>query len=344
MVLYATREDVMSALESQPSARTAVLIDRALESASRAVEGLLHRKFYPWTGTRKFDWPNDSNGRTGRLWLDDDELISVQLITSGGVEIVSGNYFLEPVNDGPPYDHLDLNRGTNASFSQGNTSQQSISITGVFGYDLDEIAATTLAEALDVSETAVDVADVSQIGIGSILRVEDERMLVTSKSWLSSGQTLQADVTASKSIVSLQVADGAAFHANETVLLDSERMLVIDVAGNTLTVQRAVEGSLLAAHSGVTIYVARTLSVQRGALGTTAATHVSGSSVYVHQVPAPVRELTIAYAIETYEGKKVGYTDPGGGSKDKRAASGSLKTLEADVYARYGRKARIKVV
>src|SRR5690606_22447868 len=55
---YTTRETVKAALDYKETARNDAQVDRAIESASRAVEGLLHRRFYPETATRYFDWPN----------------------------------------------------------------------------------------------------------------------------------------------------------------------------------------------------------------------------------------------------------------------------------------------
>lgn len=54
---YATREEVKSALDIKQTARNNDQVDRAIDSASRAVEGLLHRVFYPTFDTRYVDWP-----------------------------------------------------------------------------------------------------------------------------------------------------------------------------------------------------------------------------------------------------------------------------------------------
>src|SRR5687767_14979645 len=101
---YCTREQVSAALGD--TARSATAIDRATLAASREVERLTHRRFYPTTATRYFDWPPRQQSESWRLWLDDDELISVSSITSGGIAL--SDYFLEPANSGPPFTHIDV--------------------------------------------------------------------------------------------------------------------------------------------------------------------------------------------------------------------------------------------
>ena len=95
---YVTREDLRFAIASQDSARNNKQLDRALESASRAVEDLCRRAFYPTVATRYKDWPTKESPTSWRLWLDKDELISVTSLTAGGTTISSSDYFLEPIN------------------------------------------------------------------------------------------------------------------------------------------------------------------------------------------------------------------------------------------------------
>jgi hypothetical protein len=65
-------------------------------------------------------------------------------------------------------------------------------------------------------------------------------------------------------------------------------MLVVDRYTATVIVERQWSGSVLAAHSsGDTIYAYRTLTVQRGQLGTTAATHTTATDGRgLHPAPA----------------------------------------------------------
>lgn len=343
-VSYCSREDIKSSLDVKETARANAQIDRLIKAASRSIEGLTHRFFYPWTGTKYFDWPNDQYAKSGRLWLDKQELVSVTSLVSGGTTIVAADYFLEPVNSGPPYSHVDIDLSSSASFDAGDTYQQSIAITGVF-YQLDEVSAGTLAEALDASETAVDITDSASVGVGHIIRVDSERMIVRGKSMLTTGQTLQTPITASNADVTVAVTTGSAYSVDEIILLDSERMLIVDIAGNNLTVKRAWDGSVLAAHTGSTIYALRTLNVTRGALGTTAATHDTASAINKHQPPGLIEQLCIAETLTALQQEGSGYARVVGSGEGQREVSGKgLQDLRDQVYTRYGRKVRMRAI
>jgi hypothetical protein len=346
-VWYCTRDDVKSALDSKETARNHAQIDRAIEAASRAVEGYLHRSFAPILSTRVFDWPNQQYSRAWRLWLDENDLISVSAFTSGGTTVASTDYFLEPANSGPPYDRLEIDLDSSAAFATGGTHQRSVSITGLWGYSDEGTAVGTIAEALDDSETGVDVdgPTAALVGVGSVLKVGSERMLVTERGTLTTGQTLQTDMTAVDNNVTVAVTTGSSFSVGEVILLNSERMKIIDVAGNNLTVIRAWDGSVLATHSGSTIYGYRTLTVTRGALGTTAASHSTASAVTRWDVPGPVRELCVAEAQNDLLQERAGYArTAGSGDSEKEARVLGLESLRLSVRRSHGRKARIGAV
>ncbi|MEJ8671865.1 hypothetical protein WKI71_36530 [Streptomyces sp. MS1.AVA.1] len=352
-VFYATREDVMRALDSKLTARNAGQIDRALESASRDVEDLCHRKFFPVQATRYFDWPDVQYRPSWRLWLDDNELISLTTLTSGGVTIPSTDYFLEPNRSGPPFNRLEIDLDSSAAYGGGDTHQRNIAVTGLWGYRNTETQVGALVEALDASETAVDVngAASAALGVGSVLRVDSERMLVTGRRMLDTGQNVGGSgLTAQQNSVTLAVSDGTAFAVDEILLVESERMLIVDIASNNLTVKRAWDGSVLAAHAAaVDIYAARTLTVQRGALGTTAATHSNGATVNRWDPPGPVRLLTIAEAINTVTMEQAGYSKvlrsgEAGGSSERNRDQKGIERLRQQVYNSHGRKARVRAV
>ena len=350
-VWYCQREHVKQALDVQETARSNAEIDRAIESASRMIDGsvpgagFLKRRFYPETRTMTFDWPNYQYARPWRLWLDANELVSVTAFTSGGTTIAAADYFLRP-DSGPPYTHIEIDLDSSAAFSAGDTHQRSISITGVYGFNTDDTAAGTIAEALDASETGVDVADSSVIGVGSIIKVDSERMLVTGKTMLTTGQTLGGNLTALNNNVTVAVTTGSAYTVDEVILIDSERMLITDIAGNNLTVKRPWDGTVLAAHTaGATIYAPRTLTVTRGALGTTAATHSTSAAITRHVVPGLVAELCLAEALNTLMQRRSGWARTVGSGDNQREASGrGLREIKADAYTAYARKARSRAV
>lgn len=351
--VYATREDVMRALDSKPTARNARQIDRALQSASRDVDSLCHRRFYPEHGTRYFDWPDSQYRPSWRLWLDDSELISLTSVSSGGTTIATSDVLLEPNRSGPPYNRVEINIGTSAAWGGGSTHQRDITITGLWGYRLDETTVGTLTAAVattTATTVAVTGAASAELGIGSVLRIGSERMLVTGRTMADTGQNLGgAGLTAQQNSVTVTVTDGTAYSVDEVLLIESERMLIVDIAGNNLTVQRAWDGSILAAHAaGVDIYAARTLTVTRGALGTTAATHLSGASVVRWDPPGLIRDLVIAEAMNRVTNEQAGYarTRRTGESKsnDQALTARDLPALREQVYNDCGRKARTRGV
>lgn len=345
---YATREEIKAELDVKETARSNTRIDRALADATDAVHGLTHRVFYPVLDTRKFDWPPRSGSTPWILRLDGNELISVTSLTSGGVTIAPGDYLLRRADDKaePPYTRIEINLGSNATFGGGDTYQQDIAITGLLGYRNDETPAGTLAAQV-ASTTAttitVDGTASAALGIGSLLRVDDERMVVTGRAQLDTGQGFGDSMTAANNDVSIGAANGGAYAVGEVILRDSERMLITDIAGNTLTVTRAWDGSVLAAHTDSAIYAPRVLTVARGALGTTAAVHNSAAPVYRWDAPGPVRQLCVAEALTDLLQGRSGYARTAGVGENQRESSGrSLKDLRDRVYVSHGRKGRTR--
>lgn len=342
---YATREAVKAALDVKETARSNRRVDAALEAASRLIEGRLNRIFYPWTGTRYFDWPSPHRSRSWRLWLDQHELISLTSLTAGGVAIDPGDVVLYPTG-GPPYNRIEVSLDSSAAFSSGGTHQHAVAITGTFGYRADEAAAGTLAGAVDASAAVVVVSDSTAVGVGDVIRVGGERMLVTGRSMTGTGEFLAEDLTAQASATSVTVTDGSVFADDETILIDGERMLITDIADNVLTVKRAFDGSVLAAHSaGAEVHAPRALTVERGALGTAAAAHAGGAAVARHVPPGPVQALCVALALSQLLQEQAGYARTAGSGEAQREVSGrGVHALWRDAVVACGRRARVRAV
>lgn len=352
-IWYATREDVQRALDSKATARNNMQIARALESASRDVEGLCHRKFFPVVATRYFDWPaRPAGGYTPWvLRLNDQELISVTTLVSGGRTITSDEYNLEPNQDGPPFNRVEIKLSTSAAYGGGSTYQRDVQISGLWGYRDTETSVGVLAEILDDTETGIDVDGPTSaaVGVGSILRVDSERVIVTGRAQLSTGQTLGAPgLDAQAKTVTVPVTTGASFAVDEVILIDAEKCLITDIAGNNLIVKRGWDGTVLAAHTtGATIYAPRTLTVTRGALGTTAATHANATPIYRWEPPGPVRQLVIAEALTSLTAESSGYskaTRSASGSSERNRDAGALQDRRDTTYDACGRKARVRSV
>jgi len=339
---YVTREAVQAALDVASTARTSARIDECIAAASRDVDGLTHRVFYPWTGTRYFDWPDQRGSFGYRLWLNADELVDVTTVVSGGETIT--DYFAGPSSTGV-YNRIEVNRDTLGVFNTGDTPQRSIAITGTYcGCELRDRAAGALADALNSSDTTFNVTDGSLVGVGSVLRVDSERMQVTAKGVVDSTTTLSGNVNANNGTTTIPVASGAAVNAGEVILVGAERMLVTDVAGNNLIVKRPWDGTVLAAHStSDVVYVYRRVTVTRGDLGTTAASHLDAAPIRAHVPPALVSELTLAYALNMLLQGRSAYSAVVGSGENQREASGrGVRALADDTMRAYGRHGRMR--
>lgn len=346
---YCTREDVKTALDLKETARSNAQVDRAIQAGSRQAEQLLKRVFYPTDATLKFDWPNpNQRARPWRIWFNQYDLVSATAVTSGGINIPISNINFEPVNSGPPFTYMELDISKSSALSAGSTWQHSVLITGTWGYSANTAPAGSLAAAMsDTTGTSAQVTDSSQVGVGALLLVGTERMLVTDRAMITTGQTQQGTGagTVSNSDVALGVTDGTKYAVGETLLLDSERMLVVDIAGNTLTVKRGWDGSVLATHSGATIYAPRNLTVTRGALGTTAATHLQSAAASRYVYPPLVVDLSIAESLNTVLQETSGYSRTVGEGDSLRLASGAgLADIRSQAMNANGRKARQRVI
>jgi hypothetical protein len=268
------------------------------------------------------------------LWLDGNELVSLTSLTIDGVAVAASTYDLVPTT-GPPF--------TGINFG-GVVSSGEYSVVGVFGYRDDQAVAGALAAAISsTSATTLNVGDGSLIGVGDVLVIDTERLQVTGRTWLTSAQT--GSLTASAADVTLAVATGSAFHVGEQLLIDSERLTVVDIAGNNLTVKRAQDGSVLAAHSTATVYTSRTLTVVRGVLGTTAATHLDTTAVTKQEYPSLVRSYSIALACNQVMQEGGAYSrDLGTGDAKGPAVGGGLDAIRRDLRTAHGRQARQRSV
>lgn len=337
--VYVTREDLMRALDIKPSAYMRNEVDKACRAGSRAAEGYLHRIFYPEVLTRHFDWPSPGRGQTAsRIYFDERSPISLSSVSSGGYGIDLEDVLLYP--DGPgPYEWLELDRDSSAAFSGG--TQRAVTLSGTWAYWNVEPVYATLTSS--VSSTGQTMTFSSPMDVGSILRLGQERVVVEERSWETSGLITTAAGT--KDATMLPVSSTGAFVLGEEILLDSERIEVVDVAGNNLIVRRATGGSVLASHTNATIYRSTVHRVTRGALGTTAAAHTNGESACLFLVPSLVKELAQAYAEDIFLQRNAGYARTAGtGDSERMVGRQALKGIEERAGALYRRKARRRAV
>jgi hypothetical protein len=308
---FATREQIMGATDIKSTAIQASAIDRLIFSASRQIEQVMRRHFYPRVETVTYEPPYDF-ARYG-FWLNRD-IQSVTNLEVDDVGLTVDDFTLHPSSDGPPYSRIEL-----SGFENVETA-----ITGVWGYSDDEAPAGALdGNVATTTETTIQVTNGAAIGVGDLIHIEDERLIVTNKVVVDSAVNTTAEVAAEKSVVTLPVGDGTAFTAGETVLVDAERMLITDVAGNNLIVKRAHDGSTLALHvTDSDIYVYRLLTVERGAEGTTAAIHADTTAITRNVPPGTITELCIAEVTTALEQESAAYARTIGSGEAEREAAG----------------------
>jgi hypothetical protein len=352
-IWYSTLEAVRRSLEVNHSSRADRLIKSKIDAASFGVESLTHRRFYPELKTVTFDYPNFQYSPSWRLWLGSNELVTRDdlVLRSGAIVIDDADILLRRSDgkDEPPYTHIELDLDSDASFGQGSTWQEDIQVTGHFGYKYDWTEAGELAGAINASVTTVDIAPVDGslgVEVGSLLMIGDERMVTVDRRSLDTTINTAGTLDANMGDTLLAVTDGTAFAVDETILVDSERMLIADIAGNNLIVERAYDGTVLADHlSGVDIYALRRFTVQRGALGTTAASHNSGDSVSVFVYPGLVEELATGEAIVLLAQSTGAFAaNRGAGESSSDPAGEGLPDLRDRCYTAHGRKLRVSAI
>jgi hypothetical protein len=346
---YCTREDVKTASDILLTSDYDTHIDSAIQAAVPLVDGLLKRRFWNALETRYFDWPNFQYAYPWRIWFDEAELadvtVNVPTVTTGGQSIPDSAIFWgDPNYPTAPYTYMELDRSQDYAFGVGSTPQRDVAVTGLFGYWLKNRPAGSLAAAVSsTSATTITVTNSAEAGVGDMITIDSEGMLVSDRAYTDTGQAFSGLNEALASDNTLVVADGTQFGQGEDLLFDSEVCHISYIAGNTLTLIRAWDGSVLAAHTSGEIFAARLLTVLRGQFGTTAATHNNGAGITALLVPPEVRELAIGESQNLVAQKTSAWARAL--AEGTSAVPGvGLPDLRDRCLTQYGRKARQRVV
>jgi len=339
---YATREQLKAAAGWTGSATDADT-DRLLETHSGKAEQLLQRHFYPLIATRTYDWPSTKNLNNGKLWLDAD-LLTLTTLTADGTVITSADYYLDRNEEtiGQPYRMVEIDSTSDSVWGDlSDDGQRSISVLGVWGYANVTAPAGTLSATINDSVTALVVTDSGKVGVGDLILIGTERMVVADRTYADTTKTLAGALEAISSDSTVSIATSHGLLAGETILIDNEFMFIEVAQATALIVRRAVNGSTLEAHSfAEAIYAPRSLTVTRGAYGTTAAAHTAADAITRNVPPSLVTDLVIAECIAQRVQESGGYTTtvgPGGQSGSERTALYNLRHQAEDAYARFSR-------
>jgi hypothetical protein len=350
---YCTRESVKGALDEFETARSNAQIDDAIEQGARDVEGLTHREtFAPTLATHRYDYPSRT-GRppTWRLWLAPHSLVSLTSLTSegGAVTLTAAQYDLLP-EGGPPYTRIEIDLGDSGSFGAGSTWQRAIAATGLWGHAPDtrrSVGSLTGNLAASIGATANLAWTTARFGVGDILVIDSERMIIRERNFVDSGQNLADALDASDADTAVGVSDGAAYAVEEIIQVGTESMRVVSITGNTLTVKRAWDGSQLAAHStNADVYALTGVELDRAQCGTTLAAHLSGTTVDRWVPPALVATLNRAYALNTLLQERTGWNRTMQSNQETRVefTGKGIAKLERDVLQLYGQQARTRAI
>jgi hypothetical protein len=346
---YSTRKLVKAAVGIS-GADLDSLIESYIEVASEDIEKFLGRRFIPETAVKSFRWPPRIGGGT-ILRLEDLDLLAVTQLQTKAQDatpttIDAADYFLEPVNSGPPYSRVEIDLSSNAAFESGDTPQRSIAITGRWGYGEDTKTAGAVESGLaaDAAATTFECSDSSLIEVGDTLLIEDEQLFVTGKAptlLADSNATLLFAITAdlTDNVLTLSAIPAPYMFAGEVIQIDSELMLIEVAAAIAVTVKRAYDGTLLATHAtdADSVKPFRLLTVVRGVNGTTAAVHADDTAISKYAPPADVMEYCRAQAIALHQQGRSGWTgvigDSEGGQIETKMFA--LWSMKQNLIAKY---------
>ena len=344
---YCSREAVKTAADINGSDKNPQ-VDRIAGAVARYIDRRTHRFFIPRTETRFYRWPPSQISASYVLWLDQGLLSVTQLQSraqdAAPIEIEAGDYYLEPVNQGPPYSYIELDFSTSTFFESGVTVQRAISVAGDWGYNIDTAPAGSVVSGLasDATATQMICADGSRAHVGDTLLIENERVFVAEKTSAAepNGDLVNsAEITLNAAYTTITVDDGTRYHAGEVIQIDSEQMFVDSIAGNVLNVKRAWNGTANSEHANDTpVYVFRVLTIERGVNGTTAATHANATAMVRHVPPDDIVEWALAEAISMWNQEESGWGRTVGSGDNQREYNGrALSEIRRDTTMHFYR-------
>jgi hypothetical protein len=225
-------------------------------------------EFIPVTETRKFDGFGGID-----LWVG--AVLAVDTIIDDGETLQASDYLLYPLGrlwELGPYARITIAPDATA-LSSWSHEEDIISIAARWGKYEHTIDTGTTVSAQNDSDAALVVDNGAVIGLGAVLLIDTEQELVEAYGAATdSTATLNGDLDASSEEV--PVSDGTKLGINEIIKVEFEQMVVRDISGNTLLVERGWNGTKKVTHAATTAaYVYRTFTVKRAVNGTTAAAH-----------------------------------------------------------------------
>lgn len=154
------------------------LILEHLLAASREIDRLTQRRYFPVTATNSYRWPPFHVAASWEIWTEDD-LLSVSSITAStsginATPVAITHYFLEPQQHGPPYNRVEVDLSSSDVFTAGTTPQRSVAITGQWGYCANTVPVGTLAAPIGSTDTTISITLTGAVEAGDVLLIENE--------------------------------------------------------------------------------------------------------------------------------------------------------------------------
>lgn len=284
------------------------------------------RRFYPIENdTASYDIPAIDRGSSRRLWFDGVDIIEIDSLTVGGVAIPSTDYVLQPVNAGPPYRWLQIKDNATGALTPDGERYNAVEIGCTTGYSNELTPVGELTANLDATETITDIDLDPTVGVGSLLKIGAEFVVVVDKLWSSSPDSLAVDLAKQSNAGTITVATASSYCSGEIIRVGTELMRVEyhDTATGVISVKRNVGGTTLQPHtSGATIERLSDYKLSRGVCGTTAATHLGGATVSMWVIPETLRQLVTAESITTVQQTVSGYARTVGAGDNSFEAKG----------------------
>ena len=283
--VYCTVQELLNDLEHEGLRNHGA--QRIYEMIEAASQFILRKfgNFIPISETRYFDGD-------GSQELLVPALLSATTITVDDDELESGDYILYPQNKlwaNGPYMRINVHPDSDTVYYFPKIAR-TVSILGMWGlWNQSRSTGATVTSQTDSATTLV-VDDASAISPGAVLLIESEQELVT-----GIGSATDATTNTNEALDAeedqVTVLDGTKVRIGEVIRVEFEQMLVRDISGNDLLVERGWNRTVRVAHlTNLDVYVYRTFIVERGVNGSTAAAH-DNKAISRYTVPADVNYL-----------------------------------------------------
>lgn len=182
---YTTVTDVRSSYLGSTQTQDDGLILSIIREASREIDRITRRKFYPRIETRTYDAP------AGVELILDDDLLELTTLTNGdGTAITNANYKLYPLNDTPKY-KIVLAPGSAFNTSSTFGDLGAISVAGTWGYHRDYATdgwldyGAILSAAISNTTATTFTSLYGNFKAGNLVKIDSEYLYISSAVYAS---------------------------------------------------------------------------------------------------------------------------------------------------------------